>query len=125
MNKAYNLFQLSFTRRTSTENLHDTSPRTSTGEIIAANNTPKKIVEEEEKVQIKDDNQADSNVQNGKHLGPEYQNDIGLWRNIIEDVRNFWCNRNSTECQHFESDFSVSCRQFDDCKRKFSLSMMF
>ncbi|GFR00239.1 hypothetical protein TNCT_623441 [Trichonephila clavata] len=94
MNKTYNLFQLDFTCRTSTEKLLDSSPNTSTGEIIAVDSTPQEIVEEEDGVQMHDDIQADSNaqldIQNRNHLGPEYQNNIGLWRNIIEDVLNFW-----------------------------------
>ncbi|GFR02962.1 zinc finger MYM-type protein 1 [Trichonephila clavata] len=88
----------------------------------------RKIIEEKN-IQILDGIQADSKVQldiqNRNHLGPEYQNDIGLWRNIIEQVRNFWSKRNSAECQHFDNDFSASCRHYDDSKRKFSPSMMF
>ncbi|GFQ88410.1 hypothetical protein TNCT_493471 [Trichonephila clavata] len=78
---------------------------------------------------MQDDIRADSNVQldiqNRNHLGHEYQNNIGLWRNITEGLRNFWCKRNSAECQHFDNDLSASCRQYDDCKRKFSLLVMF
>ncbi|GFW13458.1 hypothetical protein TNCV_1209241 [Trichonephila clavipes] len=78
-------------------------------------------LEEEDKVQIQDDIQADSNIQldikDRNHLGPEYQNDIGLWRDITEDVRNFWCNRNSTECQHFDRDFSASCRHYSSFQK--------
>ncbi|GFQ98707.1 hypothetical protein TNCT_298871 [Trichonephila clavata] len=84
-------------------------------------------VEEEDKVQMQDDIQVDSNVQldiqNSNHYGPEYQNVIGLWRNITEDARNFWCKRSSADCQHFNNDFLASCRQYDDYKRKFTLSM--
>ncbi|GFR31359.1 hypothetical protein TNCT_126111 [Trichonephila clavata] len=69
-----------------------------------------------------------SNVQldihNRNHLGSEYPKDNGLWRNITEDARNFWCKRNSAECQHLDYDFSASCRQYDDCKRKVSLLVM-
>ncbi|GFQ92687.1 hypothetical protein TNCT_548151 [Trichonephila clavata] len=97
MNKTY---QLCFTRRISTENLLDTSPSTSTGEITAVNPTPQKV-EEEDKVQMQGGIQADSNfqldIQNRNHLRPEYQNDIGLWRNITEHVRNLWCKRNSAD----------------------------
>ncbi|GFS50774.1 hypothetical protein TNIN_306421 [Trichonephila inaurata madagascariensis] len=63
MNKAYNLLQLNSTDRTSTENLLDTSPSTSTGKITAEDLTPQKIVEKEDKVQMQDDIQTDSNVQ--------------------------------------------------------------
>ncbi|GFY50656.1 hypothetical protein TNIN_110881 [Trichonephila inaurata madagascariensis] len=78
------LFQLSFPRRTSTENLIDTSPSTSTGEIMGVDPTPQKITLKEDKGQMQGDSQADSNVQlihiqnKTKNLGPEYQNDIVL-----------------------------------------------
>ncbi|GFQ77764.1 hypothetical protein TNCT_422561 [Trichonephila clavata] len=48
MNKTYNLFQLGFTSRTSTENLFDISSITSTGEIRAVDPTAQKTVEEKE-----------------------------------------------------------------------------
>ncbi|GFR04709.1 hypothetical protein TNCT_239031 [Trichonephila clavata] len=61
----------------------DSSPNMPTDKIIAIDPTPQQIVEEEDKVQIQEDIQADSNVQldiqNRNHLGPEYQNDYGLW----------------------------------------------
>ncbi|GFY59539.1 hypothetical protein TNIN_165071 [Trichonephila inaurata madagascariensis] len=83
---------VSFTHRTSTENLLDTSPSTSTGENMAVDPTPQKIVEEEDKVQMQDDIQTDSNVQlhfqNRNHLGPECLNDFGLWQSItiLQDI---------------------------------------
>ncbi|GFR25374.1 hypothetical protein TNCT_425531 [Trichonephila clavata] len=43
MNKTYNLFELGFTRRTSTENLLRTSSSTSTGEIMAVDPTPQNL----------------------------------------------------------------------------------
>ncbi|GFS99748.1 zinc finger MYM-type protein 1 [Trichonephila clavipes] len=96
---------------------------------MAVDPTPQKIVEEEDKVQMQHDIQADSNIQsdiqNRNYLRLEYQNDIRLWRNTTEHIQDFWCKRNSVEYQHFDNDFSASCRQYDDCKRKFSLSMMF
>ncbi|GFY08327.1 hypothetical protein TNCV_1357331 [Trichonephila clavipes] len=115
MNKTYKLFQLDFIRRTSKGNLFDSSPSTSSSEIMAVDPASKKMLEEKDKVQRQADIQAYSNVQldiqNRKHLGPEYQNDIGLWRNITEDIQNFWCKRNSVECQHFDNDFLASFRQ--------------
>ncbi len=63
--------------------------------------------------------------QNVVHLGVEYQNDIGLWQNIINKIRDFWCTRDPNECQHFECDFSASNRQYDDSKRFFSQHMFF
>ncbi|GFQ73710.1 hypothetical protein TNCT_271701 [Trichonephila clavata] len=95
------------TCRTSTENLLGTSPSTSTGEIRAVDPTPQKIVEDD----IQDDSNVQLDILNRNHLGSEYQNDFGLWRNITEDVRNFWCKRNSTAYQYFDNEFSVSCRQ--------------
>ncbi|GFQ75894.1 hypothetical protein TNCT_191261 [Trichonephila clavata] len=91
---------------------------------MAVDPTPPKIVEAEGKVMMQADIQADSNVQldiqNRNYLGPEYQNDIGLWRNISKDVQNLWCKRNSVECPHFNNDFSASCRHYDDgCKKHF------
>ncbi|GFQ93132.1 zinc finger MYM-type protein 1 [Trichonephila clavata] len=41
----------------------------------------------------------------------EYQNDIGLWQNITNEMQDFWCTRDPNECQHFECDFSASSRQ--------------
>ncbi|GFQ83176.1 hypothetical protein TNCT_116791 [Trichonephila clavata] len=83
MNKTYNIFQHGFTSRTSTENLLDTYPNTSTSEIMAVDPISQKIVEEENRVQMQDDIQVHSNVQLEKkirkHLRPEYQNDIELW----------------------------------------------
>ncbi|GFQ76959.1 hypothetical protein TNCT_106721, partial [Trichonephila clavata] len=61
--KTYNLFRLDFTCRTSTEKLLDSFPNTSTGETIAVDPIPQKIVEEEDKVQIQEGIQADSNIQ--------------------------------------------------------------
>ncbi|GFU21314.1 hypothetical protein TNCV_1475971 [Trichonephila clavipes] len=92
MNETYNLLQLGFTHRTSTENLLDTSPSTSTGEILAIDPRPQKIVKEEDKVQMQDDIQTDSNVQldfqNRNLLGPECLNDFGLWQSItvLQDI---------------------------------------
>ncbi|GFR00446.1 zinc finger MYM-type protein 1 [Trichonephila clavata] len=57
--------------------------------------------------------------QNVVHLGVEYQNDIGLWQNITNEMQDFWCTRDPNECQHFECDFSASSRQYDDNKRFF------
>ncbi|GFR25020.1 hypothetical protein TNCT_294601 [Trichonephila clavata] len=69
--------------RTSTEKLLDSFPNTSTGETIAVDPIPQKIVEEEDKVQLQEGIQADSNIQldipNRNNFTPEYQNDIGLW----------------------------------------------
>ena len=45
---------------------------------------------------------------------PEFQNDVGLWRNITNAVQEHWCSRDALECQHFDNDFSASLRQYDD-----------
>ncbi|KAL4100735.1 hypothetical protein QTP88_020769 [Uroleucon formosanum] len=65
--------------------------------------------------------------QNKDSLGPEYQNDIGLWQKITNEVQNFWCDRDPVECQHFDDrgEFSVSSRQYEDSTRKFTRSMIF
>ncbi|GFQ67091.1 zinc finger MYM-type protein 1 [Trichonephila clavata] len=74
-----------------------------------------------------EESEAETEVihQNVVHLGVEYQNDIGLWQNITNEMQDFWCTRDPNECQHFECDFSASSRQYDDSKRLFSQSMFF
>jgi len=46
--------------------------------------------------------------QNRVHQGPEYKKNFGLWPTIINEVQNFWCNRDIVKCKHFDDDFSVS-----------------
>ncbi|GFW74559.1 hypothetical protein TNCV_2414581 [Trichonephila clavipes] len=48
INETYNLLQLGFPLRKSKENLLDTSPSTSSGEIMTLNPTPQNIAEEED-----------------------------------------------------------------------------
>ncbi|GFT30196.1 transposable element Tcb2 transposase [Trichonephila clavipes] len=77
---------LVFPRRKSTENLLDTSTSSSTSEIMTVDPILQKIVEKDDKVEMQEDIQADSNfqldIQNRNHLEQEYQNDSRLWRNI-------------------------------------------
>lgn len=57
---------------------------------------------------------------------PEFLNNIGLWRNITNTLQEHWCSRDPVECQHFDSDFSASHRQYDDgTARYFTRFMMF
>lgn len=56
---------------------------------------------------------------------PEYENDIGMWQNITKEVQDFWCNRNPAECQHFDSNFLASGKQYEDYKRFFTQSMVY
>jgi len=63
--------------------------------------------------------------QNRDYQGPEYKNNISLWRTITNEMQNFWCNRDFVECQHFDDDFSVSTKQYNDGKRKFKSSLFY
>ena len=57
---------------------------------------------------------------------PEFQNDVGLWKNITNAVQEHWSTRDPVECQHFDCDFSASRRQYDDgTARYFTRFMMF
>lgn len=128
INKTHSLFQLGFTRK-STEDQPEASSSTSASEVMAVDLPPEQIAEDEDTVQLLGAAETEPDVQllhqNRDNLGPEYQNDIGLWRNITNEVKDFWCNRDPVECQHFDGDFSASSRQCEDRKRNFSHSMIF
>ena len=98
-------------------------------QVRALDLLPEQIAENEDTVQLLGAAEAEPDVQllhqNINILGPEYKNDIGLWQNITNEVQDFWCNKNPVECQHFDGDFSASGRQYEDCKRNFSRSMIF
>lgn len=139
LKKTQNLFQLGFSRQ-STEN--QPSPITSSASASQTTSMAADPVEipcecseqsnqDQETVTfggaVKREDEAEVQLlhQNVAHLGAEYQNDIGLWQNITNDVQDFWCSRDSNECQHFESDFSASSRQYEENKRFFSQSLFF
>lgn len=124
----HRLFQLGFTRK-STQDQPEASSSASANEVMAVDLLPEQITENEDTVQLLGAAEAEPDVQllhqNRNILGPEYQNDIGLWQNITNEVQDFWSNKNPVECQHFDGDFSASGRQYEDRKRNFSRSMIF
>lgn len=40
-------------------------------------------------------------------LGVEYENDVDLWQNATEAVKDIWGTRDPNECQYFECDLST------------------
>ncbi|GBP16697.1 hypothetical protein EVAR_13321_1 [Eumeta japonica] len=130
LKKTQNLFKLGFSCESKEHQLHDSLSTCSASHTMAADpievpcepfeqigqdqETPKLVGAEE--------SEAETEVihQNVVHLEVEYQNDIGLWQNITNEMQDFWCTRDSNECQHFECHFSASSRQYDDSKRFFS-----
>ncbi|KAL4104817.1 hypothetical protein QTP88_020093 [Uroleucon formosanum] len=119
------LCQLGFTRKLANEDKIEAQSNASS-EVIAEH-----ITEHEDTVQllVTDDTETDVQLlyQNKDSLGLEYQNDIGLWQKITNQVQHFWCDRDPVECQHFDDsgEFSVSSRQYEDGTRKFTRSMIF
>lgn len=129
--KTPSLFQLGFTAKLA-ENQSETSPSTSVNDVIAVRLPPEQMIENNDAAQLLNETKPEVSEEkielmhrNRNTLGPEYQNDIGLWRNITNDAKDFWCNRDPAECQHFDDDFSASSRQYEDRKRNFVQSMIF
>ncbi|XP_055910467.1 zinc finger MYM-type protein 1-like [Eupeodes corollae] len=132
LKKTYNLFQLGFSRQ-SPEIQH--SPSTSTGQSSDTNavELPSECSEQTQQdketstSKCADGGEDEVQILNQsiEQLGVEYQNDIGIWQNINNEIQDFWCARDPYECQNFECDFSASSRQYDDTKRFFSQSMFF
>ncbi|GFQ66768.1 uncharacterized protein TNCT_483591 [Trichonephila clavata] len=135
LKKTQNLFKLGFSRESKEHQPHD-SPSTSSAShtmVVDPVEVPcepfEQIGQDQETATLvgAEESEAETEVihQNVAHLGVEYQNDIGLWQNITNEMQDFWCTRDPNECQHFEWDFSASSRQYDDSKRFFSQSMFF
>ncbi|GFR14727.1 TTF-type domain-containing protein [Trichonephila clavata] len=135
LKKTQNLFKLGFSRESKEHQPHD-SPSTSSAShtmVVDPVEVPcepfEQIGQDQETATLvgAEESEAETEVihQNVVHLGVEYQNDIGLWQNITNEMQDFWCTRDPNECQHFECDFSASSRQYDDSKRFFSQSIFF
>lgn len=95
LKKTQNLFQLGFSRQT-TEN--QPSPSTSASQTMAVDlveipcECSKQANQDHETVTLAgaEESEAETNAQllhqNVVHLGVEYQNDIGLWQNITNEI---------------------------------------
>ncbi|GFR26026.1 uncharacterized protein TNCT_390991 [Trichonephila clavata] len=129
LKKTQNLFKLGFSRESKEHQPHD-SPSTSSAShtrVVDPVEVPwepfEQIGQDQETATLDgaEESETETEVihQNVVHLGVEYQNDIGLWQNITNEMQDFWCTRDPNECQHFECDFSASSRQYDDSKRFF------
>ncbi|XP_055905691.1 zinc finger MYM-type protein 5-like [Eupeodes corollae] len=132
LKKTYNLFKLGFSRQSPEI---QPSPSTSTGQSSDTNvvELPSECSEQTQQdketstSKCADGGEDEVQILNQsiEQLGVEYQNDIGIWQNINNEIQDFWCARDPYECQNFECDFSASSRQYDDTKRFFSQSMFF
>ncbi|GFR09767.1 uncharacterized protein TNCT_660611 [Trichonephila clavata] len=121
LKKTQNLFKLGFSRESKEHQPHD-SPSTSSAShtmVVDPVEVPcepfEQIGQDQETATLvgAEESEAETEVihQNVVHLGVEYQNDIGLWQNITNEMQDFWCTRDPNECQHFECNFSASSRQ--------------
>lgn len=118
--KTHSLFQLGFTSK-SIENKSVSSPSTSSSYEISINPSPAQNTT----LKFNDQEEVQLLIEKTNTLGPEYLNDVGLWKNITHEVRDYWCNKNPVDCQHFDDDFAASSRQYQDHKRYFVKSMIF
>ncbi|XP_055908461.1 zinc finger MYM-type protein 1-like [Eupeodes corollae] len=125
LKKTYNLFQLGFSRQSPEIQL---SPSTSTGQSSDTNavELPSECSEQTQQdketstSKCADGGEDEVQILNQsiEQLGVEYQNDIGIWQNINNEIQDFWCARDPNECQNFECDFSASSRYGGKIKRE-------
>ncbi|KAL4719164.1 hypothetical protein ACJJTC_014022 [Scirpophaga incertulas] len=123
LKKTQNLFELGFSRELKEHQPHDTPSTSSTShkmEVDPVEVPFEQIGQDQETPTLvsAEEGEAETGVihQNVVHLGVEYQNDIGLWQNITNEMQDFWCTRDPNECQHFDCNFSASARHVSDTR---------
>ncbi|GFR18334.1 zinc finger MYM-type protein 1 [Trichonephila clavata] len=130
--KTQNLFKLVFSHESKEHQPHD-SPSTSSAShtmVVDPVEVPcepfEQIGQDQETATLigAEESEAETEVihQNVVHLGVEYQNDIGLWQNITNEMQDFWCTRDPNNVNTLSVIFLL---QADKSFRKNGLSDKF